>query len=92
MVGGGINKQQTGIDRPHDGDQFIEYNFDHLLARFHRVKHLGTHGLLHDAGGEIPHHIVMHIGFQQGVANLFHGLADIGLTDPAAPGEIPKQI
>lgn len=90
--GAGLDVHDVGIDRPHQVDEMIVDDLDHLLAGLQGGEYLGADGLFHDVIAEFFDNIVVHIGFEKGRADFLHGLADVGFRDFAATGEVSEDI
>ena len=60
-----------------DADQLLVDDADHLLGRGEGGEHFRAHGLLFDALDELLHHPEMHVGFEQGDADLLERLLHI---------------
>ena len=82
----GRNVVDAGIDRPHQTGQLIADDLDHHLAGMEALNDLGAQGRLLDVLAELLDDVVVNVRFQQGLADLSHGVRDIGLGNPAPTG------
>jgi hypothetical protein len=75
----------------HEADEFVVDDFDHLLARLDGGEHDGADGLFGDFCDELVDDVVVDVGFEEGGAHLFHGVADVGFGDFSLAGEVAEE-
>ena len=63
----------------HEAGELFVDDFHNHLGRGEGLQHVGANTALGHRFGEVLDHLVAHVGFQQGQADLPHGLFDIGL-------------
>ena len=71
-------------------DQLVVDDLDHLLAGLDGLEHRGPGGLLGHLFAEGLGHFVVHVGFEQGLADLLHRLADVGFGNGGLARELPQ--
>ena len=82
-----LAKLDLVIDRPHQGRQLLIQQMHKLLRRIDRLKQiLSERGRLHPIG-ELLHHVIIHIGFQQCLPHLAQTAVDIALSQFSAHAE-----
>jgi hypothetical protein len=83
---------QACVGRAEQFHQLVVDDFDDLLPRLDALDNLCAEGLNFDALNEIPRHLEIHVGFQQGQPHFPQGLARIGLGDFAEPTQVPEGV
>ena len=90
---GGIAAQlQAGVLGAEQVHQLVVDDLDDLLARLNALDDLLAEGLGLDALNEVPRHLEIHVGFEQGQAHLPEGLAGIGFGDRAQAAQVPESV
>ena len=80
------------IDRAHQPDQFVMYDFDHHLVGMQGGQHLGPESLLQNVVAESAHDLYMHVGLEQGGAYLAQGVLDVGFGDAATSAHLMENV
>ncbi len=91
-VGGLETEGDVCLDGAHELGQLVVNDLDHDLLGPERLDDLHAQRFLHDVVAELAGHVEIDVGFEQGGADLAHGLAYIGLTDPTAPAQAAEYI
>ena len=86
----GRDEVNPRIDRPHELDQLVMDDLDHHLAGMEALDHLGPDRLFPHVLGELLDDVIVHVGFEQGLADVVHGVGDVGLGNPPPAGERPE--
>ena len=73
--------------RPEHGNQAVIDDFDDLLTRRHRFKHLLPDGRFRHTGNKVPRDGQCNIGLKQGNPNFAHRTADIAFAERTAASE-----
>ena len=86
----GRDEVDPRIHRPHEPGQLVVDDLDHHLARMEALDDLGPDRLIPHVLAELLDDVVVDVGFQQRLADVVHGVGDVGLGDPPPPGQRPK--
>ncbi len=86
----GRDEVDPRIHRPHELDQLVVDDLDHHLAGMEALDDLGADRLLADVLGELLDDVVVHVGFEQCLADVVHGVGDVGLGNPPPAGQRPE--
>ena len=73
----GIDQHQMGIHRSHQFDESSIDDLDHLLPRLQALDDLLADGIFDDLRTEFLDDVEMDVGFEQGGADLLHGLTNV---------------
>ena len=90
--GHGGGPGELGVAAAHQSGQLLVHDLDHLLPGVQVGEYLRADAAFGDLFDEIIHHQVVHVGFQQGHADLAHGVLDVLLGQLAFPGELFKGV
>ncbi len=83
--GSRLGEGQLAPGPAHERGELVGHHLHHLLPRVEGVEHvLAQRALLH-IGGELLHHLEVHVGLEQRQAHLAHGLGHVVLGE-LAPG------
>ncbi len=74
----------------HQGGQLVVDDLDHHLLGTDGLEHVLADGLLLDFVAESLGDLVTHIGIEEGLAHVLHGLGDVDLRDPALSLDEPE--
>jgi hypothetical protein len=80
------------VGRAEQFDQFIADDLDDLLAGLDAAHDLLADGLLFHRLDEIPGHLEIDIGFEQGHAHLAEGVRDVVLGDFAETAQVFERL
>ena len=86
----GIEFKPPVFPGAQQGHELVMDPLDHLLAGADAVEDFFAHALPADSRHEIPGHLVVDVGLQQGHADFPHGIADIGFGEPPVAPEFPE--
>ncbi len=95
---GGLRWVEGGIERlagvgdlaAEEPNQLLVNDADHLLTGLEALGNVTSERVLDHALAESVHDVQVDVGFEEAGAHLFHGLADVGLGDGPASGELPE--
>ena len=75
-----------------DRGQLVMHDLDDELAGVDALQHVLADGPFLDPPDEVLDDLVVDVRFQEGEPDLAHGGVDVGLRDPAAAGELAKDV
>ena len=82
----------SGIDRPHERDEFVVDDLDDLLAGVDGAQDGLTDGALGDARDEGLDDLEVHVGVEQRLADLLEALLDVRLGDATTTAQLLERI
>jgi hypothetical protein len=83
---------RPGGRRPHQLDEAVVDDADHLLAGPQAPGHLAAEGIGDHLFAERRDDVDVDVSLQQGRADVAHGLPDVVLSDPASAGEVAEGV
>ena len=87
----GLLESDRRVDRPHQLDQFVMDDLDDLLLGPDALDQFGPDRPLRDLDHELLNDVIVHVGFEERVADLLEPLFDIGLGQHASRPELPER-
>jgi len=72
------------IDRAHKPSELVIYDFNEYLAWMEAFYDFCTDGGLLDVFAELLYDVVADVGLEEGLADVSHGVGDVGLCDSSS--------